>query len=352
MNGWLDAAELAAWWAIWAGAALTVLLALLLLAQRPVLAFHVARRRQLAHRYQQPIARALSGDPVATGVLVSSPQRHRLFLAELLITPLIDDRDRRRIDATRALVRALSLLPLADRYLRSRWWWRRAIAVRAVGLLQMTDRTAAIVAALDDEHTEVRGAALDALTDVHDPASLPALVVRLHDPSLPPGRRTAALAAFGADCELLVLELSAIDAGHRLNYAEALALFGTARSRPALCDWAADERGEVAAAAFAALAHVGLDEQALPIAVRALDSADVHVRANAARALGGYAGPCDAASALARHLDDAWPVAVQAARALRSLPDAAGRAVLQASAARSGLPGLLARQMLWEARYT
>lgn len=77
MNGWLDAAELAAWWAIWAGAALTVLLAVLLLAQRPVLAFHVARRRQLAHRYQQPID---LGEPYfgpAARVLPDVPLAHQ-----------------------------------------------------------------------------------------------------------------------------------------------------------------------------------------------------------------------------------------------------------------------------------
>jgi HEAT repeat protein len=352
MIDWLTAVEQAALWTTWAGLALTVLVTLALFVRRLAWAFDVTRRHQLERHYQPLIHDALAGHRAARHVLVTSPRRHRLFLAELLITPLIDNRDAGRIAATRALVRAMSLVPIADRYLRSRWWWRRALALRALGLLQMTDHTAAIVAALDDENADVRGAALDALTDLHDPASLPALVVRLHDGSLHRGRRAAALAAFGAGCEPMVLELSEVDAEHRLHYAQALALCGTALSRPALCSWTDDARIEVRAAAFEALAHVGLDEPAASIAIRGLESGDVPVRAMAAQALHGYSGTGDAAFQLARHLDDAWPVAIQAARSLRSMPGAAGRAVLQGWAARPDPAGLLARQMLWEARYS
>ena len=349
MTDWLTLLERTALWTAWAALAITALVGCALVTQRIAWAFDVARQHRLASRYGSTAERALTGDQPARHLLMASPRRHRLFLARLLITPLIDNRDPGRVAATRALVSAMCLVPFADRYLRSRWWWRRALALRAFGLLQMRERTGEIIAALDDANADVRGAALDALTDLRNPASLPALVVRLHDASLHRGRRAAALAAFGPGCEPLVLELSEIDPAHRLNYAQALSLCGTALSRSTLCLWTDDVRLEVRAAAFDALAHVGLDERAALVAIRGLESRDAPVRAMAARALRGYAGGRDAASHLASHLDDVWPVALQAARSLRSLPGTAGRTLLQAWAARTDLAGLLARQMLWEA---
>ena len=72
------------------------------------------------------------------------------------------------------------------------------------------------------------------------------------------------------------------------------------------------------------------------------------VRAMAAHALRGWQGPGDAPARLARHLDDTWAVAVQAARTLRSMGPA-GVLELQAHASSPHLAGLLARQMLWQA---
>jgi hypothetical protein len=351
MIGLIAAIERAAVWTTWFGLALILLLSAAVLAQRLAFGFHRARRHRLEGRFQPLIRRALHGDQHARHLLVTSPRRHRLLVAELLITPLIDDRDPGRIAATGALVRAMSLVPVADRYLRSRLWWRRALALRAFGLLQMTDHTAAIVAALDDDNADVRGAALDALTDLRDPASLPALVVRLHDASLHHGRYAAAIAAFGTRCEAMILEMSRVDPAHLVHYAQVLALCGTAESRAALCGWTTDDRVEVRTAAFEALAHVGLDERGAAAAIYGLESRDVTVRAMAAHALRAYSGAGNAASHLARHLDDVWPVAVQAARSLRSI-SGAGLAALQTWAARSDLAGLLARQMLWEARHT
>jgi HEAT repeat protein len=244
-------------------------------------------------------------------------------------------------------VHAMSLVPVANRFLRSRLWWRRALALRALGLLQIKTHTAAIVDALDDPSADVRAAALDAIADLRDMAALPALVVRLHDESLHRGRRVVALSAFGCDCEPLLLEMAEVDRANRLNYAEALAVCGTPRSRPLLCRWTQDAHVEVRAAAFEALGHIGLDEDVAPLVIDALESDAVLVRAKAARALRGWVGPAAAAPHLARHLDDAWPVAVQAARSLRTMGDV-GISALQASASRPGLPGLLARQTLWE----
>jgi len=211
----------------------------------------------------------------------------------------------------------------------------------------MKERTAQVVAALDDTNGDVRGAALDALADLKDPVSLKAIIVRLHDASLHRGRRVQALTAFGTDSERFLLDLGNVDPANRLNYARALALIGTGVARPTLCRWALDTRMEVRAAAFEALAHVGLDDRAAAVAIEALNNHDQAVRAMAAHALHGWTGAGDAASHLAPRLADTWIVAVRAARSLQSMGPA-GLVKLQESAARPDLPGLLARQMLWE----
>ena len=81
-------------------------------------------------------------------------------------------------------------------------------------------------------------------------------------------------------------------------------------------------------------------------ALGALETPNVHVRAMAATALNGWTEG-DSASRVARHLDDVWEVAVPAARSLRSMGES-GMIALQASAGRTDLAGVLARQMLWE----
>ncbi len=205
---------------------------------------------------------------------------------------------------------ALSLVPFAERLLRSPWWWRRAMALRALGAMQAADHTGAIVAALDDSNDDVRNTALDALADMQNPASLPAIVVRLHDASLHRARRGAALAAFGSKCEPFLLDLAAVDPEHRLNYALALGICGTAAARPILCEWSGDTRADVRAAAMEALSRIGVDRASVPFAIAALEDRDATVRAMAATALHGYADR-DTAASLARHLDDTWAVAVQ-----------------------------------------
>ncbi len=330
----------------WAAIVLPVLALCAVVIERTTVAWARARRRRLELFYKVLLRQALEGDLGARRTLIASPARHRLIIAALLITPLIEDRNPDRIARTRGIVDGLALIPIADRYLHSRLWWRRALALRALGLTQIRGRTAAIVAALDDPNIDVRAAALDSLTDLKDPASLQAIVVRLHDARLPRGRRAAALAAFGSESERFLLELANVDPANRLDYARALAICGTAHARPALCTWTRDTRVEVRAAAFEALAHIGLDDRAAALAISALDSHDVALRAMAAQALHGWTGPT-AASHLARHLDDTWAVAVQAARSLQSMGEA-GRIEFEALSGRSDLAGALARQMLWE----
>jgi HEAT repeat protein len=332
---------------VWAALATAVTMAAAVVIERAEFGVRQALDRRLLQRYRTLVQRALAGDETARGELLDSPARHRLALARLLMEPLITDRDAERIATTRAIAAALGVFRLADRYLQSWFWWRRALALRALGLAQARDHTAQLVAALDDSHPDVRAAALDGLSDMRDPAALKAIVVRLHDTSLHRGRRGAVLKAFGSDCEPFLLEWSAVDAENRLDYIHALAICGTARSRPVLCGWTRDTRLEVRATAFEALAYVGLDDESARVAIEGLESDDPPVRAMAAHALRGWQGPGNAATCLARHLDDTWAVAVRAARTLQSMGPA-GSAELQARASRSDIGGLLARQMLWQ----
>jgi HEAT repeat protein len=349
MSGWFPDAGRIAVLLAQIGAFLVFSMAVAVVAERAVFAFQMRHRRRVDTRYGPLVRRALDGDDAAGRELAASAPKHHFDIARLLVGPIIDERNPERVVRARTIGRALALVPLADRFLESHWWWwRRALALRMFGALQNRTRTAAIVAALDDQHIGVRAAALDALADLQDPATLPALVVRLNDASMPRGRRAAAMAAFGHECEPLLLDLADADVEHRDAYARALMLCGTERARPALCAWTRDPRADVRAAAFRTLGHVGLDEAAAHLAIAALESGDATVRAAAARGLHGWTGPGDAASRLATHLEDEWLVAAQAARALQSMPTD-GHRELRASATRPGLAGALARQMLWEA---
>jgi HEAT repeat protein len=316
--------------------------------ERAVFGMQLIHRRRVEQRYAPIVQRALDGDEAAVPLLLATSSRDRLIIAALLIVPLIHDRDSRRIARTRDIVAAISVMPVVERFLRSHWWWRRALALRVLGVLQVKSHAPALVAALDDANPQIRAAALDALADLHDRATLPALIVRMLDSSLQRGRRAAVIAAFGEECEPFLLDLAQVDAEHRAAYARALTICGSERARPTLCEWTRDARIEVRAAAFEALGHVGLDQGAAAVVIDGLESADVDVRAMAAYALHEWRGPGDAAPRLARHLDDAWPVAFQAAHSLRTM-DRAGLSELEAWSSRPDLAGQLARQMLWEA---
>jgi HEAT repeat protein len=344
----IDAFESGVVTIVWSALAVAATMILMLVVERIAMAAHDSWLRRVAERYGPLARRAMDGDEEAIRTLSAIPSRYRITVARLLIGPLVGDRDPARIAATRGVVRAMSIVPVADRFLRSVFWWRRLLALRALGLIQASDRAAQIVAALDDSNRDVRGAALDALADLRHPSTLAATVVRLHDGSLDRGRRAAAITAFGPQCEEFLLDLASVDSTHRLNYARTLAICGTARARAVLCEWIGDTRPEVRAAALEALSHIGLDERAAMLAIESLESPDQDVRAMAAAALHGWTGAGHAAAHLARHLDDRWPVAVRAARSLQSM-QYAGRVELEACATRPGLAGILASQMLWEA---
>jgi HEAT repeat protein len=326
--------------------ALAVSLALIVVIERAAFGWSNARRKRLERTYGPLLAKALDGDDEAQRGLAAAPRRHRLLLAELLIFPVLDRRDWTRVARLRATFQAMNLPALAEGYLKSRRWWRRAMALRAVGFLQLRQYTPTLVAALDDRHSEIRAAALDGLADSEDPAALAAVVVRLNDETLHRGRRAAALAAFGPSCEPMLLDLAAVDADNRLGYARALVITGTAAARPALSSWIADPRTAVRVSALDALRHTGLDAACTAPVLAALEDPDARVRAAAARALEDTTGPA-IAERVAAHLTDNWPVCADAARALRAM-GVEGRVQLQQASARNDLAGTLARQMLWE----
>jgi HEAT repeat protein len=346
MSEWGTTFEHIAIQLLWIGLGHAGVLACAVVVGRLALTRRESNLRRVRARYEPLVDRALAGDESAIRSLVASPKRYRVVILRWLMTPVFTDRDPARIAAVRAIAQAMAMDHLVARYLRSRFWWRRALALRSIGMVQSKRHTAAIVAALDDPRAEVRNAALDALADLQDPAALPAIVVRLHDPTFHAGRREAALLAFGSQAEVHILDLARIDPEQRVNYAWALAICGTDKSRPLLREWTTDERPQVRVATFEALGHVGLDEAAAALAVSALDSSDVRVRVAAAGALRGW-NAADAAARLAGHLDDVWVVAVRAARSLDAMGPA-GHAQLERCAVRSDLPGLLARDMLWQ----
>lgn len=345
----IDLAQQAAPWMALAAVVLAALLMMAVVGQRIALAAQKVRLTRLAARYNPLLRRALTGDHHALRALAASPARYRITIGTLLISPLIDDRNPVRIAATRSVVDAMSLLSLADQLLRSRRWWDRALAVRALGLIQQVDRADRIVAALDDPSENVRSAALNALADMKHPATLEAVVVRLNDTTLHPAARIEALVAFGTQAEPFVLQLAQSDLGHRTHYARALAICGTDRSRSVLCEWMDSPDADVRTAALGALSHVGLDASSAALAVRALDGPHPAERAAAAGALRGWIAADDAVVRLARRLDDTWVVAARAARTLQTM-GLPGQQALEASAARTDLAGALARQMLWESR--
>ena len=119
--------------AAWLAVALALSTLAAVVVERAVFVYEEVWRRRCQRRYLAGVERALEGDGDATRTLAASPTRHRVAIATFLITALIDDRDPRRIAKTRSLVQRMSLIPYAERLLRSRRWWRRALGLRALG---------------------------------------------------------------------------------------------------------------------------------------------------------------------------------------------------------------------------
>ena len=316
--------------------------------ERLAVAGHEAWLRRTTRHYTPLVQLALAGDSDARATLRRSPSWHRITIARMILIPLITDRDPARIADARELIDALPLMPFAERLLRSPWWWRRAMALRALGAMQAGDYTGR-----SSRRSMIRTTTSGTRRSTRSPTcriprrcrrsscacTMPRCTGRDGARRWPRSDRSA---------EPFLLDLAAVDSEHRLNYALALGICGTAAARPILCAWSGDTRAVVRAAAMEALSRIGVDRASVPFAITALEDGDAAVRAMAATALHGHADR-DTAASLARHLDDTWIVAVRAARSLQRM-EAAGRAELEARAAGAGLAALLARQMLWDAK--
>jgi HEAT repeat protein len=245
----------------------------------------------------------------------------------------------------REAVSAIGLIEHWSANLQDRRWWVRADSIRALGFVELVSAVPAILRALNDDHEEVRAAAVDALARLNDPRAIAALLEHLGDSSHQRARVIEALRNLGATVTPALAEMARARPDCTRLVAEILGLIGTTAALEPLVIWCGDPRPEVRAAALEALGSIGLDDRSYYFALRALGDTDPRARAMAARAL-GLARREDAVDHLTTQLDDEWLPAAQAAGALRRL-GVPGNAALQARATDAGQAGDLARQMLW-----
>lgn len=223
-----------------------------------------------------------------------------------------------------------------------------ADAALALGMIRDAASVPALLALLDHHHDQVRAAAIDALGQLGDPSALGALVARMGRPvRYERARVVQALQAFGPDVAEALIGHARTHPKERALVAVVLADVSGPGAASALLDWTADADPVIRAAAWRALAIIGLSDRAFYHALKALRDDHSDVRAGAARAV-ARTGRADATDYLAQLLDDDWDVAAAAALGLRRMGPR-GQATLQVRAA--GSPGLgydLARQVLWE----
>ena len=330
-----------------------LLLFVFVLVRRGVDEVRYRRRLALTSRYRPLVTAILMGrasEARETGlaVLRAAPARHAALIGDLLIAPARVAHGA-TVDIARAACDTLGFTRRWEGHLDARAWWKRADATRALGLLQVAGASQAIVARLDDPHEEVRAAAVDALGHLRDPATVAALVARLPDATRHQSTRVIeALRGFGPEITPALLAYAQAHEAQLAMVADLVGFTGAAGAVSELMAWASDERTEVRTAALRALGSIGLDDRSYYYALRGLADDEAAVRAMAARAL-GRSRRGDAAPYLAARLDDEWIVAAHAATSLRALGDA-GRTQLALRKDEEGLPGLLARQMLWERR--
>jgi len=330
------------------GAGLLGAVFLYLLVQRAARALIEQHTRQLESRYEQAVGAFVTpaGGRDSLLVLRAAPRRHRRLLADLLLRPLRVARGE-LIDGLREAAGVAGVRELWMEDLRSGRWWRRAEAVRALGLVQDADAYDSIERLLDDEHEEVRAAAVESLGLLGDARAVGPLLGALSNASRHQRVRVVdALSRLGSEAVPAVAEHGSAHPAHVDVVAEVLGQIGGIQAIDDLLRWTTAADPAVRAAAVGALGTIGLDDRTYYHALRALSDANPNVRGLAARAL-GRAGRVDAASYVARLLDDEWIAAAHSARALRRL-GTPGETALRARAGDAGLAGDLSRQMLWE----
>lgn len=263
------------------------------------------------------------------------------------------------------VIGALLDQPIADQALRSR-------AVRALGKTADPAAQARLVAALGDEHEEVRQAAVEALVatgqpavphlvavlsgasevarqsaaealgQLKHPAAVPALASVVRDPALEV--RVAAVEALGAigDPAAVPDLLGALGdeiEDIRARAAIALGAIRDAGAAPGLLAALRDPDGVVRWWAAEALAAIGSPAVAGLASVLGAAAESDGVRLVAARALGKIGDPA-AVAALAAALHDERPmIRASVAEALRHIPTAQARSALAQTARPDAPPG-------------
>ena len=312
------------------------------------------RRQEKLHAIYQPgvdAVLAASGPAdleAAIATLSAAPPRHRPQIGALLIRPL-RVASGSPVESARAAADQLGLIERWKKDLGSHAWWRQAEAARALGLVRAEGALRPLLACLDDEHEEVRAAAVEALGHLGDPGCVPALLRALPDASRHQRARVVeSIRELGPSVSHALIAHARAHPDDLATVAELIGFTGAANAAGDLLAWSSHEDPAVRAASLQALGSLGLDDRAYYYVLRALGDADGAVRAMAARAL-GRSRRGDAAPYLAQHLGDEWLVAAHAATALRMLGPAGERELVARQEA-PGLPGVLARQMLWERR--
>jgi hypothetical protein len=333
--------------------ATSVVLALLLaalLVHRLIVGLAERRQRRLQSLYEPLVDRLLlpGRDDAALDTLRAAPRSHRAVIAHVLLAPLDVT-----TGETPAVIRDACLRLGLDREwrraVRSRRWWERAAAARALGAIQDPEALGLVLPLLGDDHEETRSAAVEALGLLQNPRALPSLTALLSTPFRHQRARVVeALRRFGEAAVGALIDRAAVAPQDRVVIAELLGLVGSTRAVPLLLEWVSAESPALRAAAMLSLGAVGLDDRSFYYAMRALEDGSPDVRAAAARAI-GRARRDDGAPYLERLLDDEWMVAAQAAAALRQL-GTAGHVALRRYAGADSQAGDLARQMLWERR--
>lgn len=332
-----------------AGTALLLTLLALLVVQRLVRMSVERWRARVADQYLDLLDDATldADDERALARLVAAPRRHRRVIGARLLSPL-------RVlkgDASARARRVAQRMGLSEEWrrdLQHRHWWVRAEAALALGLTRDPEAVVLLLPALDDTHQQVRAAAIDALGRIGDPRVIPELLRRLPDRSRQDHvRLVEAMRSFGNRAAESLLQHAAAHPHDRGLAAEMLTYIGGSEARTPLLEWSMTGDPATRAAAWRALATIGLDDRAFYHALRALSSEDVAERAAAARAV-GRSGRADAASHLAARLDDEWSVAAEAARSLARLGAEGLRRLQERADGPEGIGRELARQLAWE----
>lgn len=246
----------------------------------------VAGREALAAPLRDWIVAGAHPDPVVRA-LRALPRDTAVGYVSLLARQTIPEAQRNELAMA---LRNEPWVVLAVKRRRSRYWWRRLEAARALGIVGTVKDRAAVLELLRDEHPAVQIAAATALPRVADEALFGQVMDEIF--ALPKVTRTYLTGILRQKAAAAAVPLA-----HRIRTGE----------------------GAAELAAWIALAASLDDPRAIEAALKHATHPSAFVRRTVARALGRFAGP-DAARVLADLVGDGDPsVRAAAARSLGEL---------------------------------